>query len=82
MKHYTLVTVEQEQHTGTTCDGCGNREDDGPGPPFTAVAISIGASEEGGAVDVWDYCDDCLAERIPALKAAGSTAPVVTGWWT
>ncbi len=74
MKHYALVAVEQEQHTGTTCDGCGDREDDGPGPPFTPVSISVGPGEEGGAVDTWDFCDTCLEKRAPTLKAAGSTA--------
>ncbi len=79
MKHYTTITVEQEQLTGTTCDGCGAKED---WYGFTAVSISVHADEEGGAVDCFDYCDTCLIKRKDALKAAGSTATLVTGEWS
>lgn len=74
MKRYETRTVEQRHYVGETCDGCGNT-----GPYLVEVVISVNEGEEGGRRDEYDFCDDCLVERAPALVAAGSRAPIVTG---
>lgn len=74
MKRYETRTIEQQRYTGATCDGCGYT-----GPYLIEVVISVHEGEEGGRTDEYDYCDDCLTERTPALIAAGSRAPIVTG---
>lgn len=74
MKRYETRTVGLEQYAGATCDGCGTND-----PYLVEVVISVHQGEEGGRVDEYDYCDDCLIERAPLLAAAGSRAPLVTG---
>ncbi len=70
------VTVERDVLAEAVCDRCGwsTRY---PSELITVV-ISVHEGEEGGAVDEYDYCDDCLVELAPALVAAGSKADVVT----
>ncbi len=80
MKIYGVRTVEREECVGATCDGCGAPEP--PDMAHTEVEVAVGAGEEGGGRDVYDYCNDCLVERAAALEAAGSRAPLVTGEWT
>lgn len=77
MRHYETRTVEQREHTSTTCDGCGwiSRY---PSDLYIVV-ISVHEGEEGGRRDEYDLCDDCLIGRAPALIAAGSRAPLVGG---
>lgn len=74
--------IEERQTTvrvvvSEVCDGCGIEAD--PGYELVAVVISVHEGEEGGRRDEYDYCDDCLVARAPALVAAGSRAPLVTG---
>lgn len=61
----------------TVCDGCGAIEV--PGDFFHELTIAVSEGEEGGRRDDLDLCDDCLRSRAPALVAAGSRAPLVTG---
>lgn len=74
MKRYETRTVEHRAYVGATCSGCGSAS-----PYLVEVVISVHEGEEGGRRDEYDFCDDCLIERAPALVAAGSRAPVVTG---
>lgn len=74
MKIYEMRTTQLKTYVGAKCDGCGS-----DGPHLIEVVISVNEGEEGGACDVYDYCDDCFDDRIPALVAAGSRAPIVTG---
>lgn len=74
VKRYETRTVEQQQYAGAVCDGCGSTDH-----YLAEVVISVNEGEEGGRRDEYDYCDDCLLERAPALVAAGSRAPLVTG---
>lgn len=73
MKHYETATREFERYTHTTCDGCGIT-----GRYFIEVRISVHDGEEGGGTNELDYCDDCLIERADILRAAGSTAALIT----
>lgn len=61
----------------TSCNGCGTVET--PGDFFHQVVLSVGEGEEGGRRDELDLCAGCLVARAPALAAAGSRAPLVTG---
>jgi hypothetical protein len=72
MRHYETQIVEQRRYVGDSCDGCGTN-----GPYLVTVVISVHEGEEGGRRDEYDYCDECLIERAPALVAAGSKAPIV-----
>jgi hypothetical protein len=75
MRHYETRTQQVKAYKTTTCDGCGLDI------PYygTTVIISVNAGEEGGRVDEYDYCEDCLLARADTLVAAGSRAPLVTG---
>lgn len=75
MKRYETRTVEQQVYVGEVCDGCGATDPMG----LFEVVISVNEGEEGGSRDEYDYCDDCLVAGAPALVAAGSRAPIVTG---
>jgi hypothetical protein len=77
MERFKTTTKVVEVFAGRVCDGCGL--EDPHGYETMEVVISVHANEEGGSVDRYDYCDDCLVERAPALKAAGSRAFLVTG---
>lgn len=77
MKHYETKTVERETLADVVCDGCGARQRFGL--LFVEVVISVHDGEEGGGRDEYDFCDDCLVERAPALVGAGSRAPLITG---
>lgn len=77
MKRYETRPTPMRRLAGTVCDGCGLEQ--GFGPSFAEVIISVHEGEEGGGRDEYDYCDDCLVQRAPALVAAGSRAPLVTG---
>jgi hypothetical protein len=77
VKRYGTEMVEREVIAEVTCDGCGWTSRYASG--FITVVICVHEDEEGGARDEFDYCDDCLVERAPALMAAGSTAPLVNG---
>ena len=57
-----------------TCDGCGAVDH-----YLTLVVIEVGDGEEMGGRDEYEWCNDCLIDRAPALVAAGSTADLVTG---
>lgn len=74
MKHYETRTAELRHYAGATCDGCGAAD-----PDLIEVVVSVNEGEEGGRRDEYDYCDGCLMERAPALVAAGSRAPLLTG---
>ncbi len=74
MRHYEERLVPQTTLSKVTCDGCGK-----PNPYLSEVVISVREGEEGGALDVYDYCDACLLVKAPELIAAGSTAPYLTG---
>ncbi len=75
MRHYEERLVPQTGLISVTCDGgCGSE-----GRYLNEVIISVRESEEGGARDVYDYCDACLLTRAPELIAVGSTAPFLTG---
>jgi len=78
MKRYEneSVMVEREVLAEAVCDRCGwsTRY----ASQLITVVISVHEGEEGGAVDEYDYCDDCLVELAPVLAAAGSKADVVT----
>lgn len=77
MKRYEKQTTTIDVWTGTTCDGC---KQSFPADEYlTEVIISVGEGEEGGNLDMYDYCDTCLDIWAPLLKAAGSRAPLVTG---
>jgi hypothetical protein len=74
MKRYEEIATTVTSYAGATCDGCGSDE-----PYLVEVVIAVHEGEEGGRRDEYDYCNDCLLERVEALKAAGSRAPIVTG---
>lgn len=72
------ATYQRTVDDGYQCDGCGMR--DPHGYDTVTVTISIHEGEEGGGVDEYHYCDDCLVQRAEAFVAAGSRAPIVAGW--
>lgn len=76
MKRYETQQRAIEVLAATSCDGCGLE----PGwtGDLVSVVISVNAGEEGGSVDEYDYCDDCLVARAPLLVAAGSCADLVS----
>lgn len=77
MKRYEKQTTSIDVWTTTDCDGC---HESFPADTYlTEVIISVGEGEEGGKLDMYDYCDMCLDIWAPLLKAAGSRAPLVTG---
>lgn len=67
--------VTQKVYVATDCDGCGEQDIQYP----IQFVISVHEGEEGGGLDVYDYCEHCFHAWIPLLKAAGSRAPIVTG---
>lgn len=77
MKRYEKQTTTIDVWTTTECDAC---KQTFPADTYlTEVIISVGEGEEGGNLDMYDYCDMCLNIWAPLLKAAGSRAPLVTG---
>lgn len=74
MKIYEMQTTQLKTYVGAKCDGCGSTD-----PYLIEVILSVHEGEDGGACDVLDFCDNCFDVRIPALAAAGSRAPIVTG---
>lgn len=78
MKRYAMesVTVEREVLAEAVCDRCGWSTR--CASELITVIISVHEGEEGGGVDEYDYCDDCLVELAPVLVAAGSKADMVT----
>jgi hypothetical protein len=70
-------TVEQDVYVEDVCDGCGVSSK--LVGLLIEVVISVHEGEDGGGRDQYDFCDDCLVGRAPLLKAAGSTAFLVTG---
>jgi hypothetical protein len=79
MKRYaTRMVIRAVQVPETViCDGCGIPDNLAGG--LHEVVLSVSEGEEGGRRDELDLCDPCLVERAPALIAAGSRAPLVTG---
>lgn len=75
MKRYEIEQTPLRMYVGTDCDGCGETDLAYP----IEVIISVHEGEEGGNLDIYDYCDACLTAWAPLLKAAGSRAPIVTG---
>lgn len=80
MRHYETrsVTVERVEEVRRTCDGCGVDQDETEFGRLVEVFISVNEGEEFGGADELDFCDPCLVARAPALRAAGSTAEIIT----
>jgi hypothetical protein len=81
VKRYEVqeVTVRREVLVEHCCDGCGIAVDDTEFGSFFLVEIGVNVGEEWGRLDEYEYCDPCLAERAPALRAAGSRSELVGG---
>lgn len=73
------ITTDMWVETEAKCDKCGIDEKDAPWGQLIPVTISINPGEEGGSVDEYDYCEDCLVDLADILKAAGSKAELVGG---
>lgn len=76
------TVTKQEYELLIKCDHCEKTEtelqeiQDGP---MITVYIAVGAGEEGGKENIYDYCEAGLEAKADALFAAGSTAPLVGG---
>lgn len=87
MRRYRETTTTIKVYEGSDCDGCGRDLDTlefnattETGPARThEVIISVDEDSADGKLDIYEYCDTCFTAWIPLLKAAGSTAPNVTG---
>jgi hypothetical protein len=72
------VTITRAELVETRCDGCGVLSTEVEGG-LILVEIGVNVGEEFGRRDECEYCDACLVERGPALRAAGSRSELVGG---